>query len=1418
MHRLTRGLNMTIRAGTRQGYMKAADVENVVTNERILENLTKKTGTTVKKNGFKQKTITNGGSQSQIYALSLSDGSEWIIKQVKISNSHNPINSQLITDQHIQNVLGDFSISSAFVTAAYSQVLSREHGILIFPNAEGKTLIDILANKKREFPATGVVPGMPKENQNVAVQNVGLALAQIQLHSLKAENQENMFYENNCDFSNLSILYHPDFQFSNIVVDDKGVVKFIDTDGTQAKTDQSYANVIDVLKSLEIAIPNYAKAYGEEEKCQWLKLFLTGYLSVFPEEQQRIVMNTMRNKINDSGKFQITDSMIPDIPVKLIELSHVEEKSEAIVAKKDRPSSPSKSIHAKRLRTLQSKNVQPISDPKSEHKNIKKYSEIKKEDSPEENGDPKTLLKDEGSLYIHKKNASQKKITHDNKVLFDLTDASMGRIFWKPTKQNKTPGEEEGGELSGSAIAHYVTDGLVPKAHLRELNGQLGIGQEFVTLKYLSPDDPALSKLTPEQVAQIITHLIADKATSNYDCHFDQFGIDSNNNIIGIDKGHAFKNFKRNNFGFNRTIHNISTDTDKFDLRLYGPDNINFYKTVMDMIKTGELHVDFDAPIITKALQKCAALTIDDVKRLYGAYANLRYRGNDKLKNDFFIEVLGRNHAMTAEFEKFRNQYDPQRKELSESIIENQETITLEPIITLSTDLEVENAQKEGEALRNEDNDKIEALYLNANHRHQEMKNLISRLEEEKQQIEAELLTRKERLSQELKYEQAIQVNLNALQKELSGSALSEVTSTIQEKIIKISELQKNLNDLANDPKHDKVSQIEKNINIYQEELDKRLKIKSHYEPSRIKNKREAIRARINTSTNRNKDNKNIKFIKSSEEYTSYLNLEQYYNLALFFAERHQDRPDSDFLADAISVKTMNHPKKIKKRVDDFIKLNENLDFSTIMDIANGVIVNTHNETFSPRMLNKNKINTLRKKDVTRQPDEFYLAQQALNEKLIALRNACKNLETHLTDSQNQKPVSLAAFRVSLESAHQAQADVNELLQKPKVLYTSPDSNDKLEFSSDEILDHIRKKDLEDNIITLEKSNVFIETLKINDYRTQINFLKKRISHIKNANNTSINELEKFLDKLNERNKSIDKKLLTNEETKRFEELEHKHAALQEKINNLKTDQENKLNSSENHEAHIREKVINITALDPNNRFQEKIISDLVNSVQERCHSLEEINTFFSNDDNLLQIYASPPQFVVSIAQSEEQVPERDLNAPSQELENDLQAPEFKKDKDYEFEEPQAFRPHQFIITHVVTSEPFLNLQKISLDVNKAYQETKNDKRHFLQSIMSWSIEEDVNKKQLIELQRALNFYTKNPADENNFIELKATVKNMQNDIERNSMNQLSQGTKKPDWLIFLNKIETDINEIQDIIRTNIEASESKERERMKKK
>lgn len=169
-------------------------------------------------------------------------------------------------------------------------------------------------------------------------------------------------------------------------------------------------------------------------------------------------------------------------------------------------------------------------------------------------------------------------------------------------------------EICGSLIAHEILGPLVPKASKFEYRGKKGIAQKWIPMRSVSKTkqdafDP--SKLTSVQLEQFIAHWLVDRLIGNNDNHSNQFGIGALGNVIGFDKGSAFKNFEA-------AIPFMEEKADEL---------FSAYENIRQALRAGKILIDFNAPIIVKTLQKIENLTLDQMRDLVMPVAKISYSG-----------------------------------------------------------------------------------------------------------------------------------------------------------------------------------------------------------------------------------------------------------------------------------------------------------------------------------------------------------------------------------------------------------------------------------------------------------------------------------------------------------------------------------------------------------------------------------------------------------------------------------------------------------------------------------------------------------------------------------------------------------------------------------------------------------------------
>ena len=98
-------------------------------------------------------------------------------------------------------------------------------------------------------------------------------------------------------------------------------------------------------------------------------------------------------------------------------------------------------------------------------------------------------------------------------------------------------------EVDSSRLAAYITDGLVPWAEPYEDHHK--IVQDYIELdkektkKYFHGGVINFQEWSDHAKEQFFTHMLADLLLKNTDAHYQQFGVATNGDIVGFDKGKA---------------------------------------------------------------------------------------------------------------------------------------------------------------------------------------------------------------------------------------------------------------------------------------------------------------------------------------------------------------------------------------------------------------------------------------------------------------------------------------------------------------------------------------------------------------------------------------------------------------------------------------------------------------------------------------------------------------------------------------------------------------------------------------------------------------------------------------------------------------------------------------------------------------
>lgn len=234
-----------------------------------------------------------------------------------------------------------------------------------------------------------------------------------------------------------------------------------------------------------------------------------------------------------------------------------------------------------------------------------------------------------------------------------VADEAAKLFFWKVGDEYSQPAE-----TGASQMANFITGGLVPvavkKSFQPDKKGETlkGSMQPYVEMKKgaFSPKETAkkfdAAKLNERQREQLFAHMIADRLVSNYDTHSGQFRIDLQGNVIGFDKGQAFKYY-----GKKALSHFKKNEPAKFDpfffLEPLDP-NKPTYSTFAQYLKQNPLETQriLKSTIVNETFTRCKQMSKEQIKGWLNDYADVATEGK---KEDFIKDIYDRTKNIEGE-------------------------------------------------------------------------------------------------------------------------------------------------------------------------------------------------------------------------------------------------------------------------------------------------------------------------------------------------------------------------------------------------------------------------------------------------------------------------------------------------------------------------------------------------------------------------------------------------------------------------------------------------------------------------------------------------------------------------------------------------------------------------------------------------
>lgn len=239
-----------------------------------------------------------------------------------------------------------------------------------------------------------------------------------------------------------------------------------------------------------------------------------------------------------------------------------------------------------------------------------------------------------------------------------LADEKGKLFFWKKSQEIVVFAEE-----AGSRMSSLITGGLVPVAKAEKFtpliagSANLGTLQPFVELSKgpFAPKnhvnktfDP--SKLSLKQREQLFVHMIADRSISNYDGHTGNFGIDLEGNVIGFDKGQAYKFFEDKALTHFPIPEPAEFDP-KFTWHPLGLDR-TVYPAFAEFLKKNPAEAAriWNSLTVREAFQRCQSLTKEQITAWLMPYAKVCFKGTEE---SFYAKVHARVLSLEGQMKKY---------------------------------------------------------------------------------------------------------------------------------------------------------------------------------------------------------------------------------------------------------------------------------------------------------------------------------------------------------------------------------------------------------------------------------------------------------------------------------------------------------------------------------------------------------------------------------------------------------------------------------------------------------------------------------------------------------------------------------------------------------------------------------------------
>lgn len=240
-------------------------------------------------------------------------------------------------------------------------------------------------------------------------------------------------------------------------------------------------------------------------------------------------------------------------------------------------------------------------------------------------------------------------------------------VFFKPLRAGQQEIVIEA-EIAASSLANSLLEELIPASYRVQRNNINGLGQNAINFSqvYLSgavgtidathENAFDITALTKNQLEQLFAHSLVDWIISNTDVFPSNFGIDKEENIVGFDKGQAYKFFNGSKVQTQYAQVGIESNLPKLQPNfndLQEDKSLHVHALLRDQLRKKKIIINFEAPIIQETIYKIKSLNKDQLTNIFEKYAKLAFPNQEK---DFIDSIFDRCQDLDRAVNQFKNE------------------------------------------------------------------------------------------------------------------------------------------------------------------------------------------------------------------------------------------------------------------------------------------------------------------------------------------------------------------------------------------------------------------------------------------------------------------------------------------------------------------------------------------------------------------------------------------------------------------------------------------------------------------------------------------------------------------------------------------------------------------------------------------